>query len=224
MKFQEFKKIPRLNRPSVLTEKLDGTTACIIIGDPGEYKEADICGFRTAMGIDPEHRLYDIFVQSRNRFITPENDNYGFAKWVRDNSSELTRLGHGYHYGEWWGNGINRNYGLSEKRFSLFNVHRWADPEVRPNCCDVVPILATWENGNLEDAADYALQILKQEGSRAAPGFMNPEGVIIFHTASNNMFKKTFDDTHKGVKTPDKNKKGESTSISGMVKSTPSSV
>ena len=36
-------------------------------------------------------------------------------------------LGEGVHRGEWWGNGIQRGYGLQngDKRFSLFNVHRW---------------------------------------------------------------------------------------------------
>lgn len=42
---------------------------------------------------------------------------------------------------------------------------------------------------DLVRAAMTKLQIL---GSFAAPGFMNPEGVVIFHTAANVMFKKTF--------------------------------
>jgi hypothetical protein len=38
------------------------------------------------------------------------------------------------------------------------------------------------------------------EGSHAAPGFMNPEGIVIYHTQGNFGLKKTFekDDTGKG--------------------------
>ena len=51
-------------------------------------------------------------------------------------------LGVGQHFGEWWGFGIQRGYGLHERRFSLFNTGRWSDPAVRPACCGVVPVLA----------------------------------------------------------------------------------
>jgi hypothetical protein len=41
---------------------------------------------------------------------------------------------------------------------------------------------------------------LKDNGSKASPGFMKPEGVIIFHTANGYLFKKTIekDEYHKG--------------------------
>jgi hypothetical protein len=43
------------------------------------------------------------------------------------------------------------------------------------------------------------MNTLKETGSIAAPGFMNPEGIVIFHTKGNLGFKKTFekDDTGK---------------------------
>ena len=42
---------------------------------------------------------------------------------------------------------------------------------------------------------------LLASGSKAAPGFMNPEGVIIYLPKANLLFKSTFEgDTHKGVK------------------------
>jgi hypothetical protein len=41
---------------------------------------------------------------------------------------------------------------------------------------------------------------LKKNGSYAMPGFMNPEGIVIFHVAANTGFKKTFEkDNGKGV-------------------------
>jgi len=175
--FQPFPKIPRLNRDVIITEKIDGTNACVIVTEDRQ-----------------------VLAQSRSRLITPEDDNFGFAAWVRDNASQLADLGPGYHYGEWWGKGIQRNYGLQERRFSLFNVSRWRDVQPPP-CCSVVPVILTRGHGvaRLEDAQE-ALAYLRNFGSCAAPGFLKPEGIILFHTASNSYFKATLekDEEHKG--------------------------
>jgi hypothetical protein len=166
--FVSFNKIPRWSRQVIVTEKLDGTNAQVHITD-------DLL----------------MFAGSRNRWITLEDDNFGFAKWVEANKVELYKLGPGTHYGEWWGSGIQRKYGLKEKRFSLFNVSRWADDSVRPECCGVVPKL--WEGPLDEMPLGDILGKLKSEGSVAAPGFMNPEGIVIYHAASKQLFKKTLE-------------------------------
>jgi len=166
MDFLEFPKMSRLSREIVITEKIDGTNAQIYIGEDGEF-----------------------LTGSRTRWITPEDDNYGFSKWAHDNKEELLKLGTGRHFGEWWGQGIQRKYGLTEKRFSLFNVSRW---EVkRPLCCHVVPVLyrGYFDTHNIE----ICLNILEEKGSQAAPGFMKPEGIVIYHTAGNIGFKKTIE-------------------------------
>lgn len=172
--FQPFPKIPRLNRNVIITEKIDGTNACVIVTEDGQ-----------------------VHAQSRSRLITPEDDNFGFAAWVAENASQLRDLGPGHHYGEWWGRGIQRNYGLRERRFSLFNVHKWG--EQRPACCHVVPVIHVGTFPRIEDAPE-ALRLLRENGSCAAPGFRNPEGIIVFHTASNSYFKATLekDEEHKG--------------------------
>jgi hypothetical protein len=164
--FEEFPKMARLSRRVVITEKIDGTNAQVFIDEDGSMKFG-----------------------SRTRWITPEDDNYGFAKWAHENREELLKLGPGRHFGEWWGAGIQRRYGLNEKRFSLFNVQRWADPAVRPACCHVVPVLF---DGIFDTtAANGCIDELKVGGSVAAPGFMDPEGIVIFHTAGGFGFKKT---------------------------------
>jgi hypothetical protein len=116
---------------------------------------------------------------------------------VSENVEELRGLGPGNHYGEWWGQGIGRRYGLTEKRFSLFNTHRWTDS--RPACCHVVPVLdiAVFNTEQI----DAVLANLAFNGSVAAPGFMQPEGIVVFHTKSGQLFKKTLDknDEHKGA-------------------------
>lgn len=172
--FVGFPKIARFSRGVIVTEKIDGTNAQIYINDTGT----------------------EIYAASRNKWITPEDDNHGFAKWVEVNKDELLKLGPGHHFGEWWGQGIQRNYGLKEKRFSLFNVHKWGDDLTRPKCCHVVPIL--WAGLFDELNTNDILTKLKANGSYAAPGFKNPEGIIVFHTVNYAIFKKTFDDKAKG--------------------------
>lgn len=173
--FQPFPKISRYFRDIVITEKIDGTNAQVAVYEDGTVRAG-----------------------SRNRWITPTDDNHGFARWVSDHSDELVNLGPGLHYGEWWGSGIQRGYGLTkgEKRFSLFNVHRWEDATIRPGCCHVVPKL--YEGPNDAETIQHIAGVLKEYGSYASPGFMNPEGIIIFHTASNLYQKFTLDgDGHK---------------------------
>ncbi len=168
--FVEFPKIARLNRDIFINEKIDGTNAQVEITEDG-----------------------DIFPGSRNRFVTLQNDNYGFARWVEGEKAELMKLGPGRHYGEWWGSGIQRAYGLKggEKHFSLFNVARWSDDDLRPACCRVVPTL--YRGPFDTNAINDVIERLRTDGSVAAPGFMRPEGVIVYHTASATMFKVTLE-------------------------------
>lgn len=177
--FKAFDKIARLHRDCVITEKLDGTNGLIYIADDFETMK----------------------VGSRNQWITPEKDNFGFARWAEEHRDELIKgLGPGYHYGEWWGAGIQRRYGLTEKRFSLFNVAKWSDDSVRPKCCHVVP-LVVMDSKFSSAMVETAIARLRHHGSVAAPGFMNPEGIVIFHKAAQVLFKVTLekDEEPKGT-------------------------
>ena len=190
--FVGFSKIPRLFRDIVITEKIDGTNGQVYVATMPT--DSDIPWVWTGDGLA-------VAAGSKSRYITPAADNYSFAKWVQENAPELAKLGPGRHFGEWWGQGIQRNYGLKEKRFSLFNVTRWSDPAVRPECCHVVPVL--WE-GNF-DTWDIRSTILtlRTHGSKAVPGYMNPEGVVVFHKAGNLLFKVMLenDNEYKGERT-----------------------
>lgn len=177
MQFEGFTKIPRLSRQCTVTEKIDGTNACVVIMEDGQF-----------------------LTGSRERWITPDpvNDNYGFSAWAHENKEELMKLGPGKHYGEWWGDKIQRNYGLSKRKFSLFNTHKWSID--RPKCCDVVPIL--YEGIFDTFLIGGILNTMRTQGSLAAPGFMKPEGIIIYHEAAKQYFKKTLekDEEPKGIK------------------------
>jgi hypothetical protein len=180
--FREFQKIARLSRDVIVTEKIDGTNGLVYVSEDGTH----------------------VMAGSRNRWLSPEKslDNFGFAAWVRDNATELLKLGPGYHYGEWWGAGIGRRYDLTEKRFSLFNPKYCQEAEAarsRDVALYTVPVLyiGPFDTGLIEGL----LTALAISGSQAAPGFMKPEGVVIYHTASRSLFKKTIekDEAPKGL-------------------------
>lgn len=182
--FEAFQKIGRMSRGCTITEKIDGTNAQIYISD-------DMAPFLLESG-----REVPFMCGSRNRYIFPEQDNNGFAGWAFSHAEELLKLGPGHHYGEWWGGKIQRGYGKQEKTFSLFNVNRWREGrDTLPACLSVVPLLY---EGPFGDGAIFeAMEKLRQGGSIAAPGFMDPEGIVIYHHATRTLFKKTLKDDEK---------------------------
>lgn len=211
MDFEKFPKIPRLNRDITISEKLDGTNAAVLIENFCRYDEGDV--------LEPDMvvragDIYRVQAQSRNRLITPgkTTDNYGFAAWVQANAAELVEiLGPGRHFGEWWGTGIARGYGLeSQRNFSLFRPRAdWHPVELEPaagmtggTVLDVVPVLYSGpfrvrNEANGEDPIGEVMWELRHIGSVAAPGFMNPEGIIVYHTAAGQLFKVTCEDDDK---------------------------
>lgn len=103
--FKSYGKTPRVEGPWCCTEKIDGTNAAIVIGEAGSVRAG-----------------------SKNRWLTPgkTTDNFGFAAWVEENQEYLaTLLGPGHHYGEWFGRGIQRGYGLTTREFALFDYDRY---------------------------------------------------------------------------------------------------
>ena len=59
-----------------------------------------------------------------------------------------------------------------------------------------MPVLATGVFSDI-NWTDVMLQLLA-DGSHAARGFMYPEGIVVFHTASTALFKKTLHGDEKG--------------------------
>ena len=213
MNFTEFQKIPRLSRECIITEKIDGTNGSIFIEPvvnflpvkivpalPGGVALFESDDAKIEYWLKAHSAFYrvrgpnglDMIMAAgqRTQWTDPKGGNAGFGKWVYDNREELVKLGPGHHFGEWWGGKIQRGYGLKEKRFSLFNTSRWND-ETKPTCCHVVPVL--YQGLFTTTAVDEAIERLQREGSLAAPGFMNPEGVVVYHVAGNLMFKKTIE-------------------------------
>ena len=193
IKFEGFGKIPRLSRDCVITEKIDGTNAQVYIlpvdDNVNLFDSFRAKGWEVIKNGDFH---YGVIPASRNKHITINKDNYGFANWVKDNAQELLKLGVGRHFGEWWGKGIQRGYEAEGKTFSLFNVNRWSNDDIRPKCCSVVPTL--YEGMFDTNQIQYVIKKLELNGSVCSSGFMQPEGIMIYHTASGKIFKKTIKD------------------------------
>lgn len=210
--FTPFPKIHRFNRDVIITEKIDGSNAAVVITDDG-----------------------DVYAQSRKRFVEPgKQDLAGFAAFVLERKDQLVaKLGPGVHFGEWYGSKIQRGYGLvdGERYFALFNVGRWStgdeanvegmapwqpQPDL-PDHVTTVPVLGvaqslgavepfpprpagspkSWVTKSFPEAM---LENLKRHGSFAtgADGFDNPEGIVIHHTQGNVSFKWTIHGDDKG--------------------------
>lgn len=176
--FKPWGSTTRENKNKTITEKIDGTNACIVAQD----------GKVTA--------------QSRKRIITPDDDNFGFAKWVYDNAGALLdTLGYGYHYGEWYGEGIQKNpLGIEGKRFALFHATKYTEGNgfdlEKVDGLETVPLLHhgqcdVWTIPNIMQ--DLELYGSKVEGARThqEPGFLDmnvtytraaqAEGIVIWN-------------------------------------------
>lgn len=187
--FKGWGSTPRFHKGLTITEKLDGTNACIVIYN-GEVR-----------------------AQSRKRLITPDDDNYGFARWVYDNAGVLTdTLGYGYHYGEWFGEGIQKNpLGIEGKRFALFHATKYTEQNGydlnKVDGLETVPLLfhgqanASTIPTVLSDLLTYGTKVVgaKAEDVRSGiPGLetevvyrkaAEAEGIIVWHKETQQKYK-----------------------------------
>lgn len=194
VQFQKWPKISRWDSPVVITEKIDGSNAAVVIEalDEDQAFPADALAH-----VVHQWNRYAVYAQSRNRFLDLGSDNFGFAGWVDEWATDLVEiLGPGRHYGEWWGSGIQRAYGLSkgERNFSLFDTGRWQDVLASHfDTSDVVglrrtPIILCTDDFDPVQVT-WALNTLNRAGSFAAHGFMKPEGIVIHFEHNKASFK-----------------------------------
>lgn len=202
MEFKAWPSIPRMSKERVVvTEKLDGSNSAVRIRPYDPTEDSDMA----VAHVDYASAEYTVWAQSRKRLLLPgkSTDNFGFAGWVHDNAEALVRtLGSGDHFGEWWGQGIQRGYGLSEKRFSLFNAPRWFETlhptEARSEVDNLytVPLLFAGQFYDLN--VNEIRQDLIDNGSKVVPGFKS-EGMVVYLREVNASYKVLLenDDIHK---------------------------
>lgn len=194
MTFAPWPKIPRLRRATIVTEKIDGTNSCIFITDEPDTEplaEVAIAPDDESLELVPAY----LYAQSRKRLISPDDDNHGFATWVHTHADVLAQqLSFGRHFGEWWGLGIQRGYDMVERRFSLFNVKRWDELILlERGLADIgVHVVPTLLELDVFDTAaiEEQVQWLRDNGSVAGFGYKDPEGVVVRHMDSGQMFKR----------------------------------
>lgn len=212
--FVPWPKTPRLLRDMVITEKIDGTNGAVVVEELPLDQCVDDIPAHAALALGEMEvpgysvRKYLVSAQSRTRIVTPSDDNHGFATWVWSNATGLANtLGPGRHFGEWWGSGINRKYGLThgEKRFSLFNVRRYGTAgmgisydEDHPAVPGLRTVPVLYLGAFDLDTVEREAETLWCRGSAAQPGFDPPEGVVVYHEAARQVFKATFD-KHGGL-------------------------
>jgi len=179
MEFKSFEKITKFSGIAMtITQKIHGTNAQIRI-----YEE-ELPGSRSG------EKIIKCQASSRTRDIFVGDDNFGFARYVKDNEAEIIeKLGLGTHFGEWAGPGINSGEGLKEKTFVIFNHYRFPAERPLPPQCVVVPVL--YHGPYDERIVAEAMMELKINGSKLAPGFMRPEGIVI--EVAGKKYKKVFE-------------------------------
>jgi len=164
---KKWPKIPRLSEIRMwITEKIDGTNGQILVETRGPS--------------DGTQHYAVTLIGSRKRAITPDDDHFGFAAWVRENEGPIADfLGPGRHFGEWAGPGIQKNpLGLSERRFFLFNHYRFTSERLAqaPPGISVVPLIyeGPLAVAMMHSACERVVNQSHVEGA-TAPG----EGVVI---------------------------------------------
>lgn len=197
MEFKSFPDVKQIGKAAItITQKLHGTNAQIVVFRVYEPP---------ALGDDPNTPpAYDVMAGSRNRWLTVDDDNFGFAKFVQENKQEIIeKLGEGTWYGEWVGPGINSSEGLKEKMFAIFNIGRIEDKPL-PSRMVGVPLL--YKGAFSSEAIDAALNDLKSTGSKLVPGYMSPEGIVVHLLGTDLRFKKVFKAEETAWKKPDRPK------------------
>lgn len=188
LEFVSFPKIGRVSATATITEKIDGTNGQLLFNEEGRM----LVGSRKRE-VFPEGTVWEEYAD----FPDKGTDNFGFALWAYARRPDLFKfLGPGRHYGEWAGQGIQRTYGMDEKRFYLFNTARFGPgrqeiPEhLAEQGLDSVPVLYEGPFGT--DSAADAMTDLLLEGSRLN-NFDNPEGIITYMHGLKVYSKMTFD-------------------------------
>ena len=191
MSYPSFSSIERLeNLYCHITEKVDGTNGLIYIGDKYEaYYPYELIRFG-----------------SRNRWITTEDDNCGFANFFSQYKAELDdiidlirlekgEVEKGYSsqiYGEWFGKGIQRGYNLEAKFFMPFSEY-FATKMIDAGIAHIKMPVTLYSGKFSVEILEGCMNKLKDEGSQVVPGYNRPEGVVVYFPKHNFRLKETFE-------------------------------
>lgn len=221
--FKSWGSTPRFHKGLHITEKINGTNAGVSVQgfSYGHHVRNEIPSDAILVVDDENNVEYLVRAQSRKRIITPDNDNFGFAGWVWENAEGLANLlGFGYHYGEWYGEGIQKNpLAVKGRKWALFNTWHWGRKEnlERLKAADIpgLTIVPVLHDEQRDGPADYMTipQILGDlhngsyaDGYETLPNahkmdfhVEGPEGIIVWQRETQQRYKILLreDDKHK---------------------------
>ena len=189
--YNSFPSIERLeNIYCIISEKIDGTNGLIEINET------------------------NVRFGSRNRYISFSDDNAGFANFFRHyeakledvakdvitkelelNGETLTSCNESYPlriYGEWFGCGIQRGYGLKDKFFMPFSSF-YGEKLIEYQVPNVITPNIMYTGKFSMEVVGTCMQQLKLNGSGVVKDYKQPEGIVIFFPKYNFRLKETFD-------------------------------
>lgn len=179
MDFKAYPKTQRLSNEIVtIAEKIDGTNGVLHV----------------------DHQSRTVLAGSRSKWLINDGsrswDNHGFGAWVKENEEKLLNLPEGLHYGEWYGKGINRNYGMKDRKLMLFNRSRYQNILEEGDFPTELELETVISLVSVSELPEEALRIkarVDKEGSYHVPGFMKTEGVIFRFQLSAKVYKEVWD-------------------------------
>ncbi len=135
-KIGQFRKVVKNVRESTAFQGLGADGAPIMDYDkpkPTRTFTGTVKLHGTNAGVCYDPRTGDLYAQNRNRVLTTESDNAGFAFWVEANKEALSNLGASYDnidsdlvtvFGEWCGGNIQKGVAINglPKMFVIFAV------------------------------------------------------------------------------------------------------
>ena len=176
--YNSFPSIERLeNIYCIISEKIDGTNSLIEINET------------------------NVRFGSRNRYISFSDDNAGFANFFKDyearfeDAAKDITTDESYPlriYGEWFGCGIQRGYGLKDKFFMPFNSF-YSEKLIEYQVPNVIAPNIMYTGKFSMEVVDTCMQQLKLNGSGVVKDYKQPEGIVIFFPKYNFRLKETFD-------------------------------
>jgi len=181
LKYPSFPSIERIeNIRCFINEKIDGTNGMIEI-----TKDALRFG-------------------SRNTYLSSKEDNHGFYKFCKEYitypvSDIIIRRLYPNNpptypvriYGEWFGKGIQRTYGLKARYFMPFNPYH-ADALTYCGVPYIVYPAELYSGKFSVSQLELCMDDLKLRGSKVIEDYMNPEGVVIYFPKYNFSLKRKF--------------------------------
>ena len=176
--YSSFPSIERLeNIYCVISEKIDGTNGLIEINET------------------------NVRFGSRNRYISFSDDNAGFANFFKDYEARFKDAAKDITtdksyplriYGEWFGRGIQRGYGLKDKFFMPFSSF-YSEKLIEYQVPNVITPNIMYTGKFSMEVVDTCMQQLKLNGSGVVKDYKQPEGIVIFFPKYNFRLKETFD-------------------------------